>query len=181
MFEYLKKHDQIVVTGPHRAGTTIATTMIADELGYKCVLEEEVTLFCTFKSKLNNNHINGIKAVYQVPLLASQCHMLDDYAAVVFMDRSVTDILASEKRINWGSPGVGNEPREMVKYFRDIENPDKEWETMPIATVKYIVWNEIQKKNIKFPYELEYNTLAEHKLWVPKEERKDFKPRQTEI
>ena len=52
---------------------------------------------------------------------------------------------------------------------------------MSIAEVKYIVWNEIQKKLIKYPYELEYNKLAEHEMWVPKEKRKEFTARQTKV
>jgi len=181
MFEYLKRHQQIIVTGPHRAGTTIATKMIANELGYECYTEEQVTLFCTLQAKINDNHLNDKTAVYQAPLLASRCHKFPEYVAVVFMYRNISDIIASEKRINWGSPGVGNEPREIVKYFSHIENPDDKWKKMSIAVVKYIVWEKIQKKDIKYPYELEYESLAEHKLWVPKEQRKDFEARQTKI
>ncbi len=181
MFDFLKEHNQIIITGPHRAGTTIATEMIAHDLDYGCLREERVTLFYTLNSRINDNHLNNKKTVYQAPLLASQCHTLPDFVAVVFMIRNVDDIIASEKRINWGEPGVGNEPREMDKYFQYIDDPDPNWKNMSIADVKYHVWNTIQKKSIKFAYELEYNKLSEHELWVPKEQRKVFTARQTKL
>jgi len=181
MFDYLKKHEQIIITGPHRAGTTIATEMIAHDLNYECYLEERVTLFGSCQASINRNHRRNIKAVYQVPLLASQCHKFPEYVAIIFMIRNVDEIIASEKRINWGEPGVGNEVREMDKYCLHIESFKEEWRKLPIATIKYKVWNEIQKKNIKFAYELEYNSLEKHNLWVPKEKRLDFGTRQTTI
>ena len=34
MFDFLKEHKRIIVTGPHRAGTTFASEIIAEDLGW---------------------------------------------------------------------------------------------------------------------------------------------------
>jgi len=160
MFEYLKHHDQIVVTGPHRSGTTIVMEMIAHDLNYERYREEK-------------------GSVYQVPLLSSKCHELPDYVAVVFVRRPEEDILASQKRINWGDEDNKiNEFHEITKYHDFVSLLDSEWSA---AKVKYEVWKRAQKEKIRHPYEINYNSLFGHPLWIPKEKRKNFNPRQTVI
>ena len=179
MFEYLLKHDQIVVTGPHRSGTTIVMEMIAHDLGHEDYREEKVWHWETLEAHVVTNHRENRNSVYQVPLLSSFCHRLPEYVAVVFVIRKEKDILASQKRINWGDEkNKVNEKNEIEKYSEFTLNIPKEWSA---ARVKYKVWNDYQKKNIKHAYEVNYDSLNKHSLWIPKEKRQNFNPRQTGV
>lgn len=173
MFEYLKKHTQILIVGPQRSGTTIATKMIAHDLGYFPYLEEHILYnFETLRAMIITNHRENKGGVYQAPNFSAYCHLIPAEPAVVMMVRDVGDILASQERIGWGGPGGLNEQKELELYFRD---------TGIASEVKYEVWNKYQKKLIKHPYEVQYESLKGHPLWVEKEKRKNFGPRQTEI
>lgn len=171
MFDYLKKHDQILIVGPQRSGTTIAAKMIAHDLGYKTFLEEQILFdYNNLQGLIIGNRRQGIKGTYQAPNFTAYCHLLAGEPAVVLMVRDVKDILASQQRIKWGGPGGKNERDELARYFRD---------TGIASEVKYEVWHKYQKKLIKYPYELPYESLKDHPLWVERNQRKNFKPRQT--
>jgi len=48
-----------------------------------------------------------------------------------------------------------------------------------MATTVYEVWETFQKPMMAVPFiELDYESLTDHELWIPPEERRDFKPRQ---
>jgi len=194
MFDFLKQHDQIMVTGPHRTGTTIAAKMIAHDLEYEYYTEEKVwglappeddNAHSTTQNLIAQNHTLKKGAVYQAPLCAEICHKLEDYVAVVFMVRDVNDILASEKRIAWSDgPGTGHEINELNKYFKLEEVRQKwdkhTWDKRPVAQLKYEFWEKLQKPKITFAYELEYESLKTHEMWIQKKDRATFHSRQTE-
>jgi len=170
MFENLNKHRHIVVTGPQRSGTTICTKMIADSLGHQCILEEE---FSTDNVRKDFNLLymrlqdkKDSKAVYQVPALSAYVHLLPAHVAVVFMIRSESGIRASQNRIGWP-----DEQRMLSRYFRIAG---------PISSVKYEVWKLWQKPCITHAYEIEYESLKGHHLWINEGLRRSFGPRTTE-
>lgn len=167
----LREFDQIVITGPHRAGTTIATKIIAEDLGYLFCAEEGFGQhFTNLLACIQRSRSAKTSSVYQTPLLSAYAHLLPHNVAIVFMDRPVSEILASQKRIRWAfAAGQGNERRELDKYFRD---------TGTAAEVKYEVWEKYQKPKIRYAFDLDYHSLAEHPLWIDKSERSGFKPRQ---
>ena len=155
MFEHLGGFKRILVTGPHRSGTTIAMRMIAADLGYRPVDEEE------FKWRF----IRRISEVWQpgtvlqapnafswLPVLAGS----DD--AVVVMRRPLADIAAS------------------VSRQRD---PKGHKVTAPVYTAEqgYALWDQVKNlepwQRFKW-FEVEYEALAGHPLWVPRGERKDW-------
>ena len=163
MFENLRRHDQIFVTGPQRSGTTIATKMIAQELGYKyydetCLPES----FDGFILQMTHDNLDGIKGVYQGPTKSALCHTLSKDIAIVFMMRPIDEIIASQVRINWIW-----EDQEIAKY-------PKEYQDTPVSSLKYRYWNEVQKPLIKYSYEITFGSLRNHPLWLGKEERKNF-------
>jgi len=43
-----------------------------------------------------------------------------------------------------------------------------------ISKIKYDFWEKYQKKNIKNAFEIEYNSLKKHPLWINKKERENF-------
>lgn len=167
----IKLYKKIVVTGPQRSGTTIAAKIIAAELNYQLIMEEtfrEDNLIDFTASIIENEF-----CVIQAPALASIIHLLKKpEIAVVFMMRPVEDIIASESRINWLDK---HDSVEKNKYFR-FDSPE------PISLLKQSVWKTYQKNMLKErAFELEYNSLQTHSLWVPGELRKSFHSRQTEI
>lgn len=159
----LKDFQNILVTGPQRSGTRFASNVIASDLGHSFVDEMEIGIddlerfFCLMK--------NNEKKVVHCPGLSYICHQIKSKSTcVVFMMRKIDDIIESQKRINWESE---YEQREYVKYL----SFDKE----PIAKLKYETWEKIQKPTMNCPYfEVQYDALREHKLWVRFSNRKGF-------
>jgi len=90
----------------------------------------------------------------------------DDVTAIILMRRKVNDIIASEKRITWESKS------ELERYGLSAGI---------IADIKYNYWNTYQKHKITNAFEIEYEDLAVHPLWVPKEERRNFTSRQIRL
>lgn len=168
---HLKAFELVVVTGPQRSGTTIATIILADSLGYASVLEEafrEDDLF-RFGATLYNRR----RCVVQAPAMAAICHLIKNPAiAVVFMMRPLADIVSSQNRIGWTATHDGYEKR---KYLVPEDDP------RPIASVKTQAWR-LQKSILgSRAFELAYDSLAAHHLWVPRGLRTDFGPRQTTL
>jgi len=86
--------------------------------------------------------------------------------AVVLMCRSVYAIMASEKRVDWGW-----ELMELARY--DLSKGC-------ISEVKYDFWEAHQRDLIDNAFEVEYESLAAHPLWIDADARKDFKWNQTQ-
>ena len=165
----------ILVTGPQRSGTTIAAKMIAQKSGLHYVDEnlikvDDLGLFFKLHDELDNY-------VMQAPGLSFICHRLP-VDLVVFMQRDGSDIQASEARINWYDKW---NQYELEKYFYDgeIHGIHDSWET------KYHTWTIYQKplmdKNNKRYFDLDYESLQSHPLWIDKPQRVNFKDRQTTL
>ena len=156
----LRQHTAILVTGPQRSGTTIGARILAMELGRRYVDENEIQIANVARSR---NVLSGTGVVLQAPAL---CHVAHTFScAVVLMRRCVADIVRSQDRIGWGV----YEPVELAKY---------EVDRGPIAEVKYCAWNDWQKDQCAAPYELEYESLRGHPLWVNPQLRQEFAARQ---
>jgi predicted O-linked N-acetylglucosamine transferase (SPINDLY family) len=158
----LGDYDRIIVTGPQRAGTTIAAKIIASELNYRFVPEEEVG----FESveELFELYRTERRFVVQGPCLCAYVHLLP--GAVVLMRRSVDEIVRSQDRIRWSY-----EIFELNRYFATHG---------PVAQIKYDAWDRFQKPRLgERAFELDYHALAGHRLWIEQEQRGTFLPRQT--
>jgi len=71
-----------------------------------------------------------------------------------------------------------------VKELADELKQNKdynEWYIQPMSEVKYMIWEKYQRPKIKYAYELEYESLSSHPLWIKPELRKQFKPTQTTL
>ena len=167
MFAYLDGFRVVLVTGPQRSGTTIAAKMIANDTGLRFVPEEEFKHHnkSQWDSLINTRN----RIVIQCPTM---CRYVDKYGkaddiAVVLMVRPLEEIIASQKRINWPA---AEKQRELARYDRKRGEP---------AKVKYDYWIKYQVNDIKHAYEIQFNSLASHPLWIPKEKRNNFRARQT--
>lgn len=166
MFEYLKRHRRVIVTGPQRAGTRIAARMIASDTGY-FFLDENVIEF-------DNSELMALIFGYQTrfvlhcPVMSSEIHKYGDWVtAIVFMFRDLDEIKRSQARIAWDD----TQERQRYGVIGDPRN---------IAEVKYEFWQR-QKRCILHHYEVQYETLANHPLWLPNEKRVNFGIFQTQL
>lgn len=174
VFEHLN-HDKILVTGPHRSGTTIAATAIANDLQTHLLVLEERCVLPSSDLSLVDWWINDFKgqAVLQAPFAADSAQRWPN-ALVVFMHRDQADIadshggmrLESGERVAWGRV-----ERTMLDRYNRVGG---------LVDAIYADWQE-QKKRIPNYLELEYEDLSEHSLWVPKEQRVGWSVRQTQV
>lgn len=162
MFEHFKRYSRIIVSGPQRSGTRIATKMIAEDCNYTYIDEREF--------KVNN--LDLLDSIMQRENLVIQgpgiCHLLHTFPyhslLICMMVRSVDDIELSEQRIGWNDKGRKLE----LKYYSQSEGSP--------AKAKYEFWEKVQKPLLAPHYEeINYNELSNHPLFVKKEDRKNFK------
>lgn len=157
-FEFLEKYDRVLVTGPQRSGTRVCAQMIAQDTGFAYVDEQEfgIGYLASFAEIAGRDRV-----VIQCPGLCRYIHEFGgDGTAVVLMRRNVRDIVASQRRIGWES-----EPEELALYGHSHETQ---------AEAKYAFWDEFQERRIVHAFEIDFECLSEHPLWVPKRHRRDF-------
>lgn len=172
-----KKIRKILVTGPQRSGTRIATHILAQDLNFEC-LDEMVYGIHDYRifQDLVKNRINFVA---QGPALCYKLEILAKEIFIIYMIRDVSAIIKSQKRIKWAYEEIEKNIFKMhfdkiLTYpsscYRNIKNMD--W-SRPISELKYYIWDNIQKKNIQNYLELDYESLKGHQLWV--DDRKSFK------
>ncbi|HKR50133.1 MAG TPA: hypothetical protein VJT72_11225 [Pseudonocardiaceae bacterium] len=167
MFEYMAIHSRIIVTGPQRAGTTIAGKMISHDTGHCYVDETEFGIYdiARWREIAKEDHV-----VIQCPHMLKV--ILDNPPPdifVVLMRRDLDDIHVSERRIEWETRFKGN-TRELAMF--GLTEGDS-------AQLKYEYWDS-SPKPAKF-VEVAYGSLRDHPLYVAKEYRAKFSPRQTVV
>lgn len=163
--------NNILVTGPHRSGTTFAATTLAHDTGYRLALEEKI--------KFSNRylvccHLNDDEPwVIQCPFLSDVIHEFQwDDTLVIWMKRNLEDIRRSQQRM-YGPKGYqiswwAIEQAERRKYHTTAHKP--------IAQIKNECWD-LQKMMIPHWLEMEYDSLKLHPLYKAK--RENFSFRQT--
>lgn len=164
MFAWLAEFRKIFVTGPQRSGTRIAAQMVAHDTGLKYVDEKAFSgdSLTSLWPLLSDDQ----PMVIQCPAACRWVHLFTaPENAVVLMRRAVDDIIASQNRIGWD-----REPSELIKY--DLLDGT-------ISEVKYRFWDETQRDLIHNPFEIEYESLSEHPMWISKPDRVGFRWDQT--
>ncbi len=166
MFEYLAKFKKILVTGPQRSGTTIIARAISYDLDIDYVDEQafEATNHIVWQEVMSRQ----ASFVVQAPGMCRWAHELPAEIAVVLCRRDLADIVASQERIGWE-----HEVFELARYGLDAGQDGS-----TIAVVKYEFWDCCQKFTIQNAFEVQYESLAEHPLWVRRGLRAGFNRRQ---
>jgi hypothetical protein len=165
LLEIIKKgkYRRIIVSGPQRSGTTIAMRCLANDLGFRPVVEE----------KFNASNIVGFFYCLQEMDIVIQCpemsfilgEMCEQDMCVVYMIRDEEEIKASEKRVDWDF-----RMRQVNRYFS--------YDEAGVNEIKYKAWKEFQQPKLEGRgFELEYSSIKEHPLWICR--RKKFHSRQT--
>jgi len=168
MFEFLSRFDKVLVTGPQRSATHICARMIEHDTGFRYVDEDQF--------EIHNRNLwqaivmkSALPIVVQCPSMSRYIHelKLGDGAAIVWMIRPVEEICASEARIGWDG-----EAAELEKYGTTRG---------PISQVKYDYFERVQRPVVASRlFEIGYDGLAEHPLWIPKDGRRGWGWTQTE-
>jgi len=155
--------DRIYVTGPQRSGTTICARMICHDTGYE------------FRDSEKHNRHDGLwmrkrnagrtRFVQHCPFLARTIGQVSAVSTlVVYLRRDIRDIIKSQHRINW------RDGKERARW------PGATWDT--IAERKYAYWETRQRQHVRHWLEVQYESLRDHPLWVPKKRRRGFGKRQ---
>jgi hypothetical protein len=167
MFEYLTPFKKIVVTGPQRSGTTIVARAISHDLARDYV--DEVEFIATDYLRWLQLMDRQRSFVVQAPGMCRFVHEVGirPEVAVVLCRRDVADIVASQERIGWQ-----HEAFELNRYGLTLADGKG------IADIKYEFWDTYQWEFIRNRFEVDYESLVEHPLWVPKERRANFGRRQ---
>jgi len=180
--DLLENFSKIIVTGPQRAGTTIASKIIAQDLGYRFVDEGDEGGIGTGLSRIKEFLNHNKNVVVQCPILACMAHGIHAFdrqnIVIVYMRRSPKDIEKSQERINWHWDAAEKKQiKEMVSQNKIKINIDY---NKMVSEVKYFFWDTFQKPKISNYYDLDYESLSDHPLWLDKENRKGFSAKQTE-
>lgn len=163
LIKKLREFDSVCVTGTQRSGTTIGAMILADLLGYEFLPEEAFTagdamvFFNIFNTQKN--------IVVQAP---GMCHLVHELChpnvAVVYMLRNPKEVQNSEDHIGyyWYGDGFRYFTGRKMNYltrlhrFRKFQAP-------------------LLKERVFY---LKYEKLDFHRLFVSKEKRVNFAPRQ---
>ncbi len=169
MFEYLANFGVVLITGPQRSGTTICTRMVAHDTGLRYVDEAEYGIHD--EDAWRGLIADGGNIAVHCPAMCHAVHGLADDArvAVILMRRDLRNIIASQERIGWTER---EEPRELAKYGAAYG---------PVALVKWDHWERGQRDlfPVERRFEIEYESLAGHPLWISQPQRTYFGHRQT--
>lgn len=145
----------VVVTGPTRGGTKIYAKIIADILGWQYVNEHEFG--CSDFVRMAREFVGG--HVYQAPAYLWGASFLDrPETATVFVHRNSEEIVKSRRRL-WNDRG---EPLDADRLGLD---------TAGHAVMKARLWAMLELHNM---YDIEYGALADHPMWVTKEDREEL-------
>lgn len=158
MFEYLESFSRIIVTGPQRSGTTIVARAIEHDLGRQYIDEQAFSAIDYFKFVFLVALADNF--VMQAPGMCRFVHEvgIDNDIAVVTCRRNIDDIVASQERVGWQW-----EAFELSRY--KIYQDD-----IPVSVVKYAFWDDVQKGMIPNAFDVDYESLRAHPLWIGKEQ-----------
>lgn len=185
----LGKFNKVIVTGPPRSGTTISGLILSNELNYKFIDE-------SFYDGNNQNKFMFFltlpkrKMVLQMTAFLKDLHTISEFLlinkiAVVLVNRKIPDILESfknSKNFNMGCAieggiftSIDEEAQQIIlnHYKEYLHKSDNRSLPEVIYDHFYVNSCNINKKML---FELDYNELSTHKLFIKKEDRrKKFK------
>lgn len=167
LFQRLNTFSRIIVTGPHRSGTTIAVEMIARDTGYEAILEESFDFYDEHKLR---DLLRRKGIVVQCPALFDLMPDLSDsHTGIVLMRRPLDELARSRNRMYSPATGQKLSPEEQnTEQLARLGRSEGD-----AAAIKYELWQTwVDNQQIHNPIVIDYARLADHPLWVSKEERR---------
>jgi hypothetical protein len=150
-------HPPIIITGPQRSGTTIATHILSADL--KRTPVDEIDFIP------GNDYTNCI--IQSPNAMDAYVLLLHMYPSLEFIliRRSKEDIIDSMKRIQWCKNDVQNWDQFLNQYVDS----------------RLQVWEQVKKDFPDNCSELPYEALSGHPLFVSKTHRTDFTTKQWQV
>lgn len=144
MFEHLAVYRSVIVTGPHRSGTTICTEMVGHDTGLTVHREEEFK----FRNIVQAEKLIRQGGVFQGPYLLPWIPILADKETfVIYMHRTADEVDASVRKL---------QKRGISTPFFNRDQARRLWgrinKLCPHGTM------------------IAYQSLKRHPLWVDKRE-----------
>ncbi len=173
MFEDLAKWKIILVTGPQRSGTTLCARAIEYDTGHT-YLDEELWQVWDGEFAREVAHRRQPCVLQGPGILKDALRFYGPLCCVVLMRRNIKDIVASQERVGWNVWAK----KEISFYEETTTILTQEEAELYVARTKYMYWKYHVRPNLSYWKEVEYESLSEHKLWLPKEDRKNFNARQ---
>lgn len=166
-FAHFRRYKRVIVTGPHRSGTTVATEMIAADTGMEPVREEA---FEFYNAALLREVLQREGVVVQCPALFDLMPALSDpHTAVVLMRRPLGEL--SQSRARMFDPATAHQLSGEEQNEAQLERLGQS--DGDAAALKYDLWDRwVAERRIHNPVELAYDRLAEHPRWVSPEDRR---------
>ena len=156
---------RILVTGPQRSGTTIASKILAHDLHFPYI--DEMAFGAHSFDKFYDKARTTPKFVMQCPAMSPHVHLVPG-TMVIWMRRDLPEILRSQRRIGWDEfEGI-----EKDRYFYGGNQE--------AAAVKTEAWSRFQRVALgERGLDMSYDSLATHPLWIDAEKRRKFGSKQT--
>lgn len=187
---------QVLVSGPQRSGTRICANMIANDTGLEYIDETDVPKLFLGKAiddrdqdwdeigrqvvSVVQEMVDTKEFVLHCPPLMPWIHLVRG-ALTVITWRSVEEIVRSAKRIDWKKGRQEFEYNKMGYTRFGRPRPGLIRTNDPLADIKYKFWEEHQKEKVIDYLGVEYNSLANHPMWIPPTKRGQFKWNQTSL
>jgi len=165
----LRPFKNIVVVGPQRSGTRITAKILTHELdGY--FFDERRYRPANWRKfvKCTEQRLRFANKIFQAPGLTHRVKDMDELGcAVVMMRRPMADIMASWDRIGWAQ-----DEDELAKFKATAVEGSS-------AAVKYAFWDRV-KPSLQNAFEIFYDDLSDHPMFVPKPRRRNWEYWRTE-
>ena len=179
--EELRRHNIILVTGPQRSGTQIASRILAHELEYAYVDEGRFNVWDVEEAvRQADRHrpcviqgpglLRKVKDFRDIWYESYKDNSANSGPTAVLMRRSSQDISKSLHKI------PATLERLRIEWPEISRAPLLPSGCLPV--IMYFFWDVAIVGKYGKTYEIEYDLLAEHEFWVSKEERRTWKVKQ---
>lgn len=163
-------YKNLVVTGPQRSGTQIATKILSHEFDYEEKYERYIDTYNYNKFFTTLNEEEGL--CLHAPAMSAFILAVPSDCLVVFLLRPTQEIQESRREIDWN-----DKPTRAIyeAAFESVYHP-----SYRTAAIEKEVFNKKQRNKRDNIYPLRYYDLSKHDMWVPAQKREDFDTDQTE-
>jgi hypothetical protein len=160
-----------LVVGPQRAGTQIGSKILAKELGARFFHAQDFGIgdLNRFFALIDNSlAYNGRTVIHSAAVMQS-VELAPPDVAVVCMRREVKAVLASQTRIKWTHLDAEEKQKFNSHLYASCYD-----ENLTSTEVKYLAWVTLMKPRITYAYDLPYESLSAHPMFLSKSQRQHF-------
>lgn len=161
---------KILVTGPHRSGTTFVSHVLSDTHGIPHV--DELQFNCSYLDEFFAMVSPMESWVAQAPgLFHAVPKIIEAFpdVQIVVIRRNIDDIIASQEDIKYSF--WEDREKDLIGYLKDPR---------PISVIKYEVWDK-WKNELPNTKEYQYDEFSTHPFFVDAPNRSQFNNKQWKL